>query len=291
MKLVLSARIAEGFLSKEEKILSLPKLAEIARQSGYEEICMRASQIGVRTPSEQIREARRILTDHELGVSMISGDFDIVYNNERGPTCLRNIVPYLDLAEGLGAPFIRVCIRTEGDLEAAQHAADLAAQRGLTLLHQCHVQSRFETVEQIVASLECIDRDNFGLIFEAANLEECRQEYGPGTIRRLAPWIRNVYLQNQRLTPNGKITLDTWTHGPVTFDVIPITDAGGIDFRSVFAGLREIDFDGPVTVHQSAPSEGPDDIAHAARETACYLINLWEEVREQKSNSEASGAA
>lgn len=288
MKLVISARIAEGFLSKEETILSLPKLAEIAKQADYESICMRASQIGVQSSPGQIREARRILDDHDLSVNMVSGDFNIVYNNDHGPDCLHHIAPHLDLAEALGATFIRVAIRSEGDLEAARHAADQAGRRGLTLLHQCHVQSRFETVEQIAASLEAIDHENFGLIFEAANLEECRQGYGSETIHRLAPWIRNVYLQNQRLTPNGAVTLDTWTHGPTTFDIIPITDTNGIDFTKVFTGLKDIGYDGPITVHQSAPSEDPDDIAHAARETACYLINLWEETMGDGSRPQAS---
>ena len=275
MNLVLSTRIAEGFLSKEERILALPELARIAREAGYASLCMRASQVGIASSTTEVAEARRVLDEHGLRVNMISGDFNIVYNNDQGPACLRNIGPYLDLAEALGAPFIRVCIRTEGDLAAAQNASAAAAARGITLLHQCHVQSRFETVEQIIDSLETIDRENFGLIFEAANLEECRQSYGTETIRRLAPWIRNVYLQNQRLTPNGAITLDTWTHGPTTFDIIPITNETGIDFPSVFNGLREVGYDGPVTVHQSAPSEDPATIALAARETADYLTGLW----------------
>ena len=42
---------------------------------------------------------------------MILGDFDIVYDNERGPNCLRNITPYLDLAEQLGSSMIRICLK------------------------------------------------------------------------------------------------------------------------------------------------------------------------------------
>ena len=71
-----------------------------------------------------------------------------------------------------------------------RHAADEAAQRALTLVHQCHVQSLFETVDEIEHRLSQIDRANFGLIFEAANLEQCAQDYGTATIQRLAPWIR-----------------------------------------------------------------------------------------------------
>lgn len=269
-KLSVSCRIAEGFLSKEEAIMTFPELCDLAVDAGYEAICMRASQIGIHTPPETIEFARETLADRKLGVTMISGDFDIVYNNDRGPNCLRNITPYLNLAESLGAPLIRVCIKTEDDIVHAARAADEAAERGIALVHQCHVQSLFETVDDIERRLREIDRPNFGLIFEAANLEECRQDYGPATIARLAPWIRNVYLQNQRLNPGGAVTLDTWKHGPISFDIIGIPEPGGIEFQSVFQGLRQIAFDGVITVHQSAPEKGESPVA-AAAQTAAFL--------------------
>lgn len=273
MKLSVSCRIAEGFLSKEEAIMTFPELCDLAVDAGYEAICMRASQIGVQSSDEAIAAARDCLDAHNLGITMISGDFDIVYNNERGPNCLKAITPYLNLAEQLGAPLIRVCIKIEDDISAAQRASDEAAERGLTLVHQCHVQSLFETVEDIERRLRQIDRPNFGLIFEAANLEECRQSYGAGTIAQLAPWIRNVYLQNQLLNPDGAVTLDTWTHGPISFDIIGIPEAGGIDFKAVFEGLKQAGYDGVVTVHQSAPENGASPLV-AARETAAFLQEL-----------------
>lgn len=269
-KLSVSCRIAEGFLSKEEAIMTFPELCDLAVEAGYEAICMRASQIGIHTPLETIEFARAELAERKLGVTMISGDFDIVYNNDRGPNCLRDINPYLNLAEKLGAPLIRVCIKTEDDIAGAARASDEAAERGMTLVHQCHVQSLFETVDDIERRLRQIDRPNFGLIFEAANLEECRQDYGPATIARLAPWIRNVYLQNQRLNPAGAVTLDTWKHGPISFDIIDIPESGGIDFHSVFQGLKQIGYDGVITVHQSGPENGESPVAVAAQ-TADFL--------------------
>jgi sugar phosphate isomerase/epimerase len=273
MKLSVSCRIAEGFLSKEEAIMSFPELCDLAVDARYEAICMRASQIGVQSTVEAIASARECLDARSLGVTMISGDFDIVYNNERGPNCLNTITPYLNLAEQLGAHLIRVCVKTEVDIAAAQRACDEAAERGLTLVHQCHVQSLFETVDDIERRLRQIDRPNFGLIFEAANLEECRQSYDAATIARLAPWIRNVYLQNQRLNPSGAVTLDTWKHGPISFDIIGIPESGGIVFKTVFDGLKQAGYDGIVTVHQSAPENGESPI-DAARETAEFLREL-----------------
>lgn len=270
MQLSVSCRIAEGFLSKEEAIMTLPELCDLAVDAGYDAICMRASQIGIHSTKEEIASGANTIRGAGLGVTMISGDFDIVYNNQQGPQCLRNITPYLDLADRLEASLIRVCIKSKEDLVAAKRAADEAAERNLHLVHQCHVQSLFETIDQIEDCLQSIDRPNFGLIFEAANLEECRQDYGLNTLQRLLPWIKNVYLQNQKLTPKGAITLDTWTHGPVSFDIIDIPDAGGIHFSNIFSGLRQVGYDGIITVHQSAPEDGSSPIQSAAK-TASYL--------------------
>ena len=271
MKLSISARIAESFLSKEEATLSLTELADLAVTAGYDAICMRASQIGIHSSPEDVNAARQLLDARELKVSMVTGDFDIVYNNDNGPQCLRNITPHLDLAESLGAPLIRTCIKTPADISVAQGAADEAAERGIQLAHQCHAESLFETPDQIVDALQKIDRSNFGLIFEAANLDECGQEYGPDVIARFAPWIFNVYLQNQKLSENGEVTLQTWCRGPVSFDIIQIHESGGIDFDSVLGGLNSIGYDGMVTVHQAGSELGRDHSVAAATQTAQFL--------------------
>jgi sugar phosphate isomerase/epimerase len=272
MKLSISARIAESFLSKEEATLSLTELADLAVAAGYDAVCMRASQIGTHSSREDINAARHLLDARSLSVSMVTGDFDIVYNNDNGPQCLRNITPHLDLAESLGAPLIRTCIKTADDISYAQRAADEAAERGIRLAHQCHAESLFETPDQIVDTLQQIDRPNFGLIFEAANLDECGQEYGPDVITRLTPWIFNVYLQNQKLSENGRITLQTWCRGPVSFDIMQIHETGGIDFDAVFEGLNSVGYDGMITVHQAGSELGRDQSVAAATQTAKYLL-------------------
>ena len=275
MQLSISCRIAEGFLSKEEASLSLPELAGLATSAGYQAICMRASQTGVQSTRAEWHTARKILEDRGLAVSMVTGDFDIVYNNDRGPDCLRQIEPYLDLAETLGAPMIRVCLKAAEDVEWARKAADRACDRGLTLVHQCHTLSLFETIDGIIETLKAIDRPNFGLIYEAANLEGCGQIYGPTTIGLVAPWIRNVYLQNQIVRPSGAVTLDTWCHGPVTFDVTQIHEPDGIDFGSIFEGLKAVGYAGTITVHQSGPEDGTTSATQAATQTGTYLRQLW----------------
>lgn len=272
MKLSLSARIAEEFLSKEKASMSLEVLADLAVEAGYDALCMRASQAGIQSPTDAVENAGILIQSQGLTVSMATGDFDIVYNNERGPACLRNIHPYLQLAQSLRSPLIRVALKKEEDIPWAQRAADEALDCGVKLVHQCHTLSLFETLDGIERTLNAIDRPNFGLVYEPANLEICGQDYGPETIKRLAPWILNVYLQNQVLKTGGQVTLNTWHRGPISFDLIPIHSAGGVNFDSVFEGLAENNYRGPITAHQSgAPDQAPHDTAKA---TADFLRNL-----------------
>ena len=272
MLLSLSVRIAEEFHSKEEASMPLGDLARLAKRCGYGALCMRASQVGVHSPPEAVEEAAGCLAETGLAVSMVTGDFDTVYNNEKGPSALTNITPYLDLAKRLGAPRIRVALKQESDIAHARRAADEAAEHGIQLVHQCHTLSLFETVESIERTLLAIDRPNFGLVYEPANLEICGQDYGRATIERLAKWIFNVYLQNQLLKPDGALMLPTWCTGDVSFDLIPIHAPGGVDFGWVFAGLKAVGYDGAVTVHQSAqPGETPEESAGG---TADFLRTL-----------------
>lgn len=275
MILSLSVRVAEGFHSKEKASISLEPLAKLAAASGYSALCMRASQVGVHSPKTAVEEAAEIIRRHGLAVTMITGDFDTVYNNNAAPNSLRRIRPYLDLAEALKAPLIRVALKKEEDIPWAQRAADEAAEFGVKLVHQCHTQSLFETVDGIERTLQRIGRPNFGLVYEPANLELCAQNYGPGTVRRLAPWIFNVYLQNQVLKPDGKTTLTTWCRGAVPFDLIPIHRPGGIAFVSVFEGLAAIGYGGPITVHQAQIEGEPVEVS--AKKTAAYLAQLARE--------------
>jgi sugar phosphate isomerase/epimerase len=269
MKLSLSVRIAEAFDSKERTTIPFPELAQLAADVGYQAVCMRASVAGVHTPREEIAAMRRTLDALGLAVSMVTADFAIPLNNERGPDALRNVTPHLDVAEAFGAPLVRVCMKAEEDLPWAQRAADEARERGLKLAHQSHTRSLFETVDGTLDVLRRVGRENFGLIYEPANLLLCGQDYGPATLRAFAPWLFNVYLQNHRLNPDGEAVLETWTRGPVRFDHLPLWEPGGVDFAAVFAGLAAVGYDGYVTVHQAFA--GQMEPEEAARRSYEYL--------------------
>ncbi len=251
MKLSLSVRVAESFHNKEKSEMTLDELISLAKSVGYQAMCMRASQVGVHTPQERGREAAEKIRRSGLAVSMVTGDFAVPRNDEHGPDGLRNITPYLDLADTLGADLIRICMKKDEDIVWARKASDEAAERNVRLAHQAHCASLFETVDGSERVLKAVGRKNFGIIYEPANWMVVGQNYGPETIKRLAPYVFNVYVQNHRLNPDAEPTLTTWTKGQVPVDHIGIWETGGVDFDSVFEGLYAIGYTGYVTVHQA----------------------------------------
>lgn len=271
MKLALSVRIAEA-ACKTKLNVPFRDLVQLAAELGYKAICMRASAGGIGTPRGELERMREEVKRAGLRVSMVTADSDVPLNNERGPDSLRNIGPSLDVAEALGSDLIRVCLKTDADIDHAKRAADEAARRGIRLAHQCHTTTLFETVDRSIDVLQQIGRHNFGLIYEPANLMLCQQPYDLETLRRFRPWLMNVYVQNHRLDPSGPVELETWCLGIRRFHHIPIWESGGVDFPAVVAALREVGYDGFVTIHQAyAELMGPRE---AAVETAQYLRRL-----------------
>ena len=272
MKLSLSVRVAEAFGSKEKSSMTIDQLIRLAKRHGYEALCMRGSQAGVHSPAGVVREMSAQIRAAGLAVSMVTGDFAVPRNDDKGPSGLRNITPYLDLADQFGADLIRICMKKDEDVPWAQKASDEARERGIRLAHQSHCASLFETVEGSLRVLKAVGRPNFGIIYEPANWLIAGQDYSSQTIRKLEPYIFNVYVQNHRLRPGGEATIRTWTRGNVALDHIGLWEPDGVDSADVFRGLHEIGYRGYVTVHQAFAGIMP--IETAVERSADYLRPL-----------------
>ena len=269
MKLSLSVRVAEKFNNKREIDIDLPELSTIAQKAGYEALCMRASMVGIHSSPERILEVKHLIDQNHLAISMVTGDFAIPENGLEGPDCLRQITPHLNLAEALGCDLLRVCLKNESDIPFAQRAADEAAERNMRLAHQCHTQSLFETVDGSLSTLAQINRANFGIIYEPANLALCGEPYHSETIKAFEPYLFNVYLQNHVPDPKGSLPMTTWVNGVVHSTLRPLDEAGGIQFQHVFDGLKAIRYTGYITLHHAFGDEMPPN--KAAQRSASFL--------------------
>jgi sugar phosphate isomerase/epimerase len=245
----LSTRLAEAPGRKDRALLPLDAFAALARELGYAALSVRASQIDVDAPPARRAAARAALDAHGVRASMVTGTVSLAANDAQATAPLRHITPHLDLARALGCPLVRVMIQREDDLPWARRAADEAAERGIRLAHQTHVGTLLETVDEALEAVARVGRPNFGLTYEPSNLLVCGAPYGPDAVRRLAPAIFNVYLQNWYPHPEGAMAIAT-RRGTVRADQVPLDDRRGIALDAVFDGLRAIGWRGYVTVHQ-----------------------------------------
>ncbi len=272
MKLSLSVRVAESFSDKRNSTMTIDELIALASGLGYQALCMRASQVGTHSPAERVAEVREKADAAGLAISMVTGDFAVPSNNEEGPMLLRNITPYLDLAEALDSSLIRVCMKQDEDIAFAQKAADEAAERNIRLAHQSHCASLFETVEGSLRVLEAVGRPNFGLIYEPANWFIAGEDYGLASLRMMQPYLFNFYIQNHLLTPDGETNVQTWKKGPVLVNHIGVWEDGGVDVAAVFDAIHAVSYEGYLTVHQAFGSIMP--IEEAVRRSYEHLYPL-----------------
>ncbi len=265
MKLSLSVRIAEAPGRKDVAAMPIERLAGLARRAGFQGLSMRASLVSVDSDAKRIATVRKLLDASGLEVSMVTGDLPLATNDSEATAALRNITPYLDLSKALGARLLRVMMHDENDIEAVQRAADQAAGRGLALSHQTHWGSLFETVDEALDIVRRVDRPNFGVTFEPANLLACGSDHGAGAVRRLAPHILNVYYQNLRLEEGAPTVFKSRHRGAVPVRFLPIDDASGIDPRPMIEALVAIGYEGWFTIHQpSLPGQSVEAAIEAA---------------------------
>jgi sugar phosphate isomerase/epimerase len=250
VKLSLSVRIAESLTNKETLTLPFAQVLRLASEIGYVAICSRGSVVSVTSPPDHVDRVVRLIREHGLAVSMVTGDVTLAVNDAHAVDALRSFTPYLDLAQALGTTRLRVMLQSEADIPFAQRAADEANERGMLLCHQTHQCTLCETVGESLEVVRRVNRRNFGITYEPANLLICGDDYGPESIKRLGERIFNVYLQNFQVTPDGATEQPT-NRGIVRATPLPLGDKRGVDLDRIFEGLRAIDYAGWVTVHSA----------------------------------------
>ena len=270
MKLSLSVRIAESYSDKKKSVLSLKEICENAKLSNYQGICMRPSQVGIENSKEEILKAYQIITNNNLSVSMVTGDFDIPANNDLASMAQQDITPYIDLCKLLNSTLIRIAIKNQEDVKYTQYACDEAKERGVKLVHQMHTGTMFETVDEALNIVSKINRENFGIVYEPANLELCEQNFNKIAIKKLYPYIFNVYFQNQIICDEGTNELNTWTRGKIKFNSVPIWVPSKINFQHIIETFKELNYTGFLTLHQSSPIQTVNSIKQSAE----YLKKL-----------------
>ena len=134
--------------------------------------------------------------------------------------------------------------------EGCRALADHAAERTVTLAFEPEPGMLVDTLAKFERLAGAVDRDNFRLTIDIGHLACSEAEPPADLIRRSAPRLANVHLDDMR----------RGVHDHLFFG------EGDVDFAAVFAALAEAGYAGPACVELSRHSHDAVETARRARE-------------------------
>jgi sugar phosphate isomerase/epimerase len=244
MKLSLSAR---QFMVPGGFEMSLPDFIAFAHEVGYDGVEIRRGHLDETSSPEAVSAARKALERHDVRCAFLSAPG--VNNDATFQQACRTI----DVAAAINALYVRLTPSTEETIPWIRRLADYAAKRGVKTGAQLHNNTLLDTTERCATYLPRIAHPNFGLAFEPSHLILAgQQHHGETEIHRLAPYIMAVSVQNHKPMPDNAQGPEVITIGGKKFALCLPGDPAGVDFASVFRGLKRIAFDGYITVMPAA---------------------------------------
>ena len=250
MKISLSCRITEQSDNKEKSFYPINSFIKLAANQGFQGISLRPSVISSQSKIEDINQIKKLFNLYNLNISMITSNINLAKNNEYASDNLKNISSCLDLADILGTSLVRIMIKSNEDIIYAQKALDEASERGIILTQQTHWGTLAETVEDTLFLIKKINRDNFAITFEPANLMACGSKYNVDSLKTLLPYVVNFYFQNIILDQDGKHVFKTNRNGNINISYVPLYDHRGISIQPLLSFLKEMNYKEWITVHQ-----------------------------------------
>lgn len=250
MKISISSRITEHSDNKEKSFLSLDSFIKLASKNKFDGVSLRPSMISTQSSEYLVNQAQKLFKVNNMKVSMITSNIHLAKNDELASDILRNITPSLDLAEKLKTSLIRIMIKNSDDIFYAKKALDEAKERNLKLLQQTHWGTLAETLDETVTLIKKINRQNFGITFEPANLMACGSEFNKNALNQLLPHTENFYFQNIILDKKGNHVFPTIHNGDVRVKYVSLENAKGINVFSLLDFLKEKKYDKWFTIHQ-----------------------------------------
>jgi len=268
MKLCLSGFLFErGYRTCD---LEFPDFIAVARQSGFDGVELRRTQIHVGTPLKDVCRMRRIVDDHGVFVSCMESRG--LPGEEPGRSDFFNAL--VERAALMGSQLIKIGASEDLDVAWYRQAADKASQHDIRLGSNNHVGSVFETVEGSQDVLRRVGHDGYGLLYDCLHLWVCGGDYVKA-IGQLSPHVLNVIVHAVR--PSGARDVPDITRDGGQFVSTTIDDPRSQDWCSVFAALRRTGYDGLVTVIKHVEAESLR--RHILESYPKLIRNWWEQAR------------
>jgi sugar phosphate isomerase/epimerase len=235
---------------------------------------------------EQKRAIRQALADQQLAISNINAFMMNAVSDARQrywhPSWIEPDRHYrqiridhtrrsLTLARELGAPSITTepggpveagaswSAALQLFVEALKPVAEHAEEEGVLLLIEPEPELLIETADQFLELMQHIDSPAVGLNFDVGHFY-CAGDEPAQTVHRLAPFIRHFHLEDIASTR-------------VHHHLIP--GDGAIDFAATFQAIKEIGYQGWITIELYPYVDDPDHAARTALERVAAMLTRW----------------
>ncbi len=234
MKFSLSGRIIE--VDYKYCQMDVGQFGELARQAGYDAVELRRTQINAETTPEEVAQMAAALNKSGIGVSRIPA---VAVTDAES---LKALSKFADMAVELGCPYLAGGFK---EIPWIQKAADYLKERGLAIVIQVHTGGPFETPKLALKTLKEIGRDNFGLMYDPANIFEKDIDY----VQPIVQLKDHLFIVSVQDVARAETEAEaSWDYEGRYYKKHLFGTPGGIDFRGVFDALEKINFDGYVTV-------------------------------------------
>jgi len=251
MKLALSGRLWESVKSDQTPLVE--QLAKAA-DWGYAGFEIRKSHMPSREGWDATRDALQ-KNNLQLVFTPLGG----IPADEDSTADFQNVIEFI---AHLNGKFARLIPREE-NYDALRRAADFAADRGVKLISQLHVNTLTDTVAHCEEFFAKLNHPNYGLIFDACHLPFSETTSIDEAAKRLAPWTDVLNLQTYKLAQEGSAR-GSQTIGGKDWEMTLPGDLEGTDLAESLRAVRANGFDGWALVMPAVdPADQIDAVAKA----------------------------
>lgn len=224
----------------------LGKILDFAAANGFAAIELRGLQGNLDLPShpafgpDHIETTRQAIAEHKLRIACMSSSTDTAESDlEKRTKGFDDARRFIDLAQALQAPYVRVFGKSEDSDHPTTPSADLkklvvtglhelgtyAGSRNVTVLIESH--DDFTSAAVLKEVLERADSPHVGLLWDAFHTFATSNESPEITVNALMPWIRHTHLKDAvGAGPNRKYVLTGHGNIPVRQQIEVLQHAG-----------------------------------------------------------------
>jgi len=269
---------------------SIHQAMEITSRLGLEgiEIACREPHLSVETSIERVKEIRMLADSYSLEIPALAGYMGW-FSTSSDQDCEKAFEQFKQLlvwSDILGAGLIRIFQGGPNAFLAEDYhyiktahwlnlCATEAGKYDKRIILEIHNNSLVETVESARRLLQLVDCSRIGLIHDAGNMYITDTDYGRDSILMLSDHIFHVHVKDEKRIQEagepGTFTNRT-KHGEEAFRQCKLGE-GEVDHHPVFRALREIGYDGWVTLECFAAEPAENRLEHDLR-TVQQMLKL-----------------